>query len=478
MLIPARMMKHLKLLMLLILSTICTTVNTQQVEVNPIQNDQGFILFESGTINLPISFEHHCLTINVTQIENSFDLLLTQSHIFNKYPQIKYLMNKLEKQMAGIRITSRTKRGLFDFIGSSLKFLFGTLDEEDKKQFENQINIIAHNSIQANNLNDFINTFNQGINIINNQSKILEEEKQLNSLIFNIEHFTEYIEDIELSLQLTRLGIFNPKLLKHDQIDHINHEKLMNIKTSAWFSTLTNEIFIMSHIPLSNLETKTFQVIPYPDKNGQIINESVEGKFYLHNNFVSNSISKKIINDQCITNIIKHEIPVCTFNKYRKQEFIQIVEPNIIITWNLTRTKLNQNCNDLEIYIEKDKIIKIFNCTIELKNVKISNRAQQFTTIMFTEYNVTKIEPLSHIEIKEMIMYNNRVNNNYKYPIIMIVLILILIVIYNLVNKKIKTLFNIITQKFVKTHDTDISANAETDNIVIPVPLMYPELNA
>jgi len=46
---------------------------------------------------------------------------------------------------------------------------------------------------------------------------------------FNLQQFTEYIEDIELGLQLTRLGTFNPKLLKHDSLIHVNSEKLLNI---------------------------------------------------------------------------------------------------------------------------------------------------------------------------------------------------------------------------------------------------------
>lgn len=31
----------------------------------------------------------------------------------------------------------------------------------------------------------------------------------------------------ELGMQLTRLGLFNPKLLKHDTLTHINSEKLL-----------------------------------------------------------------------------------------------------------------------------------------------------------------------------------------------------------------------------------------------------------
>jgi len=33
---------------------------------------------------------------------------------------------------------------------------------------------------------------------------------------------------------MTRLGLFNPKLLKHDYLKYMNPEKLLKIKTSTW----------------------------------------------------------------------------------------------------------------------------------------------------------------------------------------------------------------------------------------------------
>jgi len=33
------------------------------------------------------------------------------------------------------------------------------------------------------------------------------------------------------------LGLFNPKLLKHDYLKNMNPEKLLRIKTSTWLKT-------------------------------------------------------------------------------------------------------------------------------------------------------------------------------------------------------------------------------------------------
>jgi len=235
-----------------------TTLETAgTTEINPIENNQGFILFESGTIQIPITFINLCLTINITQIEETFNNLLNESSQFSNVPQINYLIQKLNREMSGIRLTKRNKRGLFNFVGSAHKYLFGTLDEDDRQQIEQQINTLAQSTIQVSNLNHIIDNLNEGIKMINNQSNAIRTEQKINLLIFNIEHFTEYIE---MGSQLTRLGIFNPKLLKHDQLGNIHYKNLMDIKTSAWYNTVTNEIFLVSHIPTNTIETSTFLI--------------------------------------------------------------------------------------------------------------------------------------------------------------------------------------------------------------------------
>jgi len=94
-----------------------------------------------------------------------------------------------------------------------------------------------------------IDVINNGIEIINKLKEKGERDQQVSVSIFNLKHFTEYVEDIELGMQMTRLGLFIPKLLKHDYLKNMNPEKLLRIKTSTWFKTDTNEILIISHIP-------------------------------------------------------------------------------------------------------------------------------------------------------------------------------------------------------------------------------------
>jgi len=65
-------------------------------------------------------------------------------------------------------------------------------------------------------LNMIIDVINNGIEVINKLKEDVEKEQQASVLIFNLQNFTEYVEDIDLGMQLTRLRLLNPKLKVHE----------------------------------------------------------------------------------------------------------------------------------------------------------------------------------------------------------------------------------------------------------------------
>jgi len=117
----------------------------------------------TDTINIPDSLEYHCLTINITKTEETYKNLLSQAFGFKEIMQIKYLTEKIQREMNGLKIVRRNKRGLANFVRTAYKYLFGTLDNNDKEELEEKINVIAQNSVQINELNYIIDTVNKGI---------------------------------------------------------------------------------------------------------------------------------------------------------------------------------------------------------------------------------------------------------------------------------------------------------------------------
>jgi len=209
----------------------------QSIEINPIKAQNGYLVFKTGSIEIPTNYEYHYLSVNITKTEQTFEELLKEADEFNDVIQIRYLVEKLKREINGITIAKRSKRGLFNIVGTVYKYLFGTLDQDDKDDMEQKINNLVDTSVQNTDLNMIIDVINNGIEIINKLKEKGEREQQVNVLIFNLQHFTEYVEDIELGMQMTRLGLFNPKLLKHDYLKNMNPEKLLRIKTSTWLKT-------------------------------------------------------------------------------------------------------------------------------------------------------------------------------------------------------------------------------------------------
>lgn len=70
-------------LIITLITCFATQTTAGTLEINPIENNQGFILFESGTIQIPITFMH-CLTINITEVEETFNSLVKNLKTLHK----------------------------------------------------------------------------------------------------------------------------------------------------------------------------------------------------------------------------------------------------------------------------------------------------------------------------------------------------------------------------------------------------------
>lgn len=144
--------------------------------------------------------------------------------------------------------TNRQKRGLINIMGSAFKYLFGTLDNNDRIQIHNQLESVTKNSINIHEMSDIIQLINS------NMQKIKEFEDEHNNkeqMLYELIQFTEYIEDIAMGMQLSRLGLFNPKLLNYDKLENVDSSNILQTKTSTWINT--NQLLIIAHIPTKSL---------------------------------------------------------------------------------------------------------------------------------------------------------------------------------------------------------------------------------
>lgn len=157
------------------------------------------------------------------------------------------------------------------------------------------------------------------------------------------------------------------------------------------------------------------------------------------------------IRDNCLANIIKMKEANCNMQMYKDEEVTEITT-GIIITKNLKSTYLIQNCNDLNIKIEGNKLIKIENCKVKINDIEFENIEIKihdhlvlpnfltkikenitFYNVNLEELHINNIENTKKIE---KVMYQNNYKHVTSFSIQSIVILIIVISLIVIICKK------------------------------------------
>jgi len=103
---------------LVILATAIQLTIGQSIEINPIKAQNGYVVFKTGSIEIPSNYEYHYLSVNITKTEQTFKSLLKEASKFNDVIQIRYLEKKLKREINGITIAKRSKE---DYLQISIR---------------------------------------------------------------------------------------------------------------------------------------------------------------------------------------------------------------------------------------------------------------------------------------------------------------------------------------------------------------------
>lgn len=157
------------------------------LQVTPINAETGFIqikLRKVEIVNQTNTIIHIINPLEILNITNQLEKHIDETQINNK----NILKNEIQNIRAKIQTITpsngmRKRRGLINGIGKIYKWLFGTMDDEDRKDILKHLQIIhinTHNTITNINKQIYINThFNDSItnlkNTINKDINILQE---------------------------------------------------------------------------------------------------------------------------------------------------------------------------------------------------------------------------------------------------------------------------------------------------------------
>lgn len=301
----------------------------QDIRLDNLDNGPGILPFKLGPTKI-VSHHHTFLeSINLKFIQQQIDLTKSQvslaaKNITNdnlvlfKY-QVVHLFQKLDKisvQLDSLQPT-RSKRGLFNPLGSFIKSITGNLDQNDAQKYESIIQILQKNE------NGFSDSFNKHVTLFkefsnqqvrvlkslsSNQAKLEKDFQnfadstftqteqlmyyahmsQLFSLISeNIDDLSDEISRLENVLAFSRTGTMHHSLLSNKDISEMisklstiyGPDEIVKLDLRYYFDLITlgsyfvdKNIVIVLKFPITTTSSyDLFKLCPVPNLNHEII---------------------------------------------------------------------------------------------------------------------------------------------------------------------------------------------------------------
>ena len=246
-----------------------TVVKTENVHITPL--DAPFLPFHLGQAKL-IQNKHtfiHFLEIKylnslLDRIKSFYDTIinrigknnpqrkdnLTYRHITDHLLSITlHVIATADAKLNNIRPQSSTKRGLLNIVGKTSKYLFGTLDSDDGRIYDDAIDILMKNQnsikydsdVQMSLMQEMINNYNKTITILSNNQNLIEAhlatletdlgrmfdeindfiqiQDVLTQIISNCRNLITFLDNVETAITFAKLNTVHSAILSKENIE-------------------------------------------------------------------------------------------------------------------------------------------------------------------------------------------------------------------------------------------------------------------
>lgn len=448
-------------LFLLILSTAVGTV-----EITKIESEAGYVMIESEPISVirrynkiihVFDLEDIRATIQKVKIEVSKNFLIKQGEML---VGLQDKIKELEHLLSTITIHTRNKRGLLNFGGRTIKWLFGNMDDEDKEMIDahfakidmNQQQLIGNLNKQIK-INTDIQKFMQNVHLLLESNRLLFNASMSKEIIDNIpvikynsywliiNQIRDKIERIQENILMARYNVMNRFVLTNDEIDlyNIDSSKLRHLKFNI--GSLSNDviIFVISVPEFFNKMYITNYIMPVPNKRAmQIdINETrivkIENTTFIVNE--ENFLPKMLQPNDCIVNLIKDNYRNCSRRKFVGTVVKEIDIGNLILI--NVKHNLTNFCNNFTYFLNGSYFVRTEKCGIQIGDYFL-RRYETKMNIVIPNFNVIPENETELLDVPQMINLDTsnevylKQNINYNFYAIygLLTCIVILLVIY------------------------------------------------
>ncbi|XP_073820678.1 uncharacterized protein, partial [Musca autumnalis] len=282
-----------KVLITVLLLTSLIPSNQATLLISQINENNGFVEIKTGDVEIVNETCTLLHIINIREVEGILNNISMNIESLNLHSdnvlqnEIYLIRSKLKTLLPSER---RIKRGLINAGGKLAKWLFGTMDDEDRQQVFDHLAIIdqnTHNTIKNVNkqiiINDSLNRSLEHLKIaVENDRKEIEssfkELKEINNNFLNklfyldqlsklktLEHKIDQIQDNIVS---AKNNFVHPSIFTSQEIVKFNIDfyKLKTLKVGI--ITCTDESLVIAiSIPDSFIKTELKIIVPIPNNN-------------------------------------------------------------------------------------------------------------------------------------------------------------------------------------------------------------------
>lgn len=471
---------------------ILSTCDGQLMEVEYLTNNHGYLPLEQGSVRTIDNYRKILHIVNITNYESTLELISTNidelsSNMLTTKPIIQSIRNSLfllKAKIYSIIPHHRQTRGLINVLGKGLKFVTGTMDDDDEilinstlhsltnvtNYNSNKINsLVEINNLLAYQISNITNHINYGQSTIeqyinkfkdNIQNRIgnLEDEVSFLEHVYQIDSdislLHSHIDDIGQVIFTSKLGLVPAKLLTEQELsvieDFETYDKI-KVVTAVFENSIIITLFvpifspnILKNIlfePIPNSENKSLSLV---DKNILIGKNNRAYKSHIQDNLSKNL---EPIYDKCITDIIRNNEANCKLTYFSDIKIKEISQGTLL--FSNFNDKIISNCklNSLNKNLNGTFLITFENCEISIGENTYVNNVFKVEDQIIVRHLMTKIKEnqtiadlnLEKLYIKQL-NYENSVTKISKQNTmsnivsncntIVIILIIIIIIIY------------------------------------------------
>lgn len=368
--------------------------------IENLRSNNGFTEIHSGTTKLTTRYDYIIHVINLEDVEGVVKQFHHNLDTIGESPHQKIAkdqLNEMENELHTL-LPRRKTRGLINAGGALMKFVFGTMDEEDRQNIEEHQKILGENNhqlIEGLNqqiaINDNFNkslqtlktailadrqTIENKINVVSDLEERLIKENLAISQLFKISILKRKVENLQQTVASARLSIFSPSLLTREEIDRfkIDPEKLKNIRIGI-VTSQAKTISLLIKIPAEEVSVEKSLIIPIPNKDNLQIDENTETVIRMGNRTYTFAEEKAIFDLVETRNCVIRQ--PCRMVRKTGYDIVQI-DGGKVIAINANFTRLNSTCDSRVFNLQGHYYLHFSNCTIQLGNSTFRNRLKRF----------------------------------------------------------------------------------------------------